>query len=120
MQSRYIIEYDGYCNFCDGFINFVIRNERDKGLFLLKHTIQEDAGSIILHCGEWTEFTNKAIAIIFENLRLPYRFIGVLFRIPIISHFGYKIFAKHRYILFGKKDACDIGLSREIASRLVK
>jgi predicted DCC family thiol-disulfide oxidoreductase YuxK len=115
-----IILFDGVCNFCNGSVNFII--ERDKKNYFKFTPLQSDAGqkfvkkfdlsgldSVIL-VEDDKVFTHSTAALKIAKrlggiLSLLYAFIIVP---KPIRDFFYKLFAKNRYKLFGKKDECMI------------
>lgn len=115
-----IVLFDGVCNFCDGAVNFVI--ERDTKNYFKFAPRQSEIGQKLLreHQIDQTEidsmiviengkaFTHSTAALkLIKGLggfwRLGYVFIIVP---KFIRDFFYKLFAKNRYRLFGKKVAC--------------
>ncbi len=116
-----IVLFDGVCNFCNGAVNFIIRNDPD-GRFKFaplqsevgqrlraKFEIGDDVDSIILVENEDAFMHSSAALRIARGLggiwSVGYVFIVVP---PFIRDWFYKLFAKYRYKLFGKKDVCMI------------
>ena len=124
--------FDGVCNFCDASVNFVIEHDRD-GYFKFA-PLQSDAGtklaaeygiasatvehhdagvnpidSLIL-VEEGKAFTHSTGALrIARRLSAPWSWLYVFIVVPSpIRDFFYRLFAKFRYRLFGKKDECMI------------
>lgn len=116
-----IVLFDGVCNFCNGAVNFIIRHDPDKKFKFAalqsekgtelrsKHYIGNDVDSIILIENDAAYLHSTAALKITSTLggilSLGYAFIIV--PTPIRDWF-YKLFAKYRYRLFGKKDVCRI------------
>ena len=114
-----IILFDGVCNFCNGAVNFIIRHDSEKkfrfaplqseiGQQLKKeHNIGDDIDSIILVEGERAYTHSTAGLRIAKGLggiwSIGYGFIIVP---ASIRDLAYRIFAKYRYRLFGRQDAC--------------
>jgi len=113
-----IILFDGVCNFCNGSVNFII--ERDKNFFFKFAPLQSKIGknfiekfdlsaidSIILVENK-KAFTHSTAALkIARSLGGIWKLFYVFIIIPRpIRDFFYKLFAKYRYILFGKQEAC--------------
>jgi predicted DCC family thiol-disulfide oxidoreductase YuxK len=116
-----IVLFDGVCNFCNDAVNFIIRHDRNGkfkfaplqseigGELRAKYGIDDDVDSIVL-IEKGGVFTHSTAALrILKGLggamSLAYAFIIIP---PPIRDFFYKVFAKHRYRLFGKKDLCMI------------
>jgi predicted DCC family thiol-disulfide oxidoreductase YuxK len=126
-----IVLFDGVCNFCNGAVNFIIRHDPD-GKFKfapLQSTfgeemksefgIGDDIDSIVL-IEDRKAFTHSDAAL--QMLRglggiwsIGYAFIIV--PKPVRDWF-YRLFARHRYSLFGKKDVCMVP-TPEVRSRFL-
>jgi predicted DCC family thiol-disulfide oxidoreductase YuxK len=114
-----IILFDGVCNFCNGWVNFVIA--RDRSRYFKFAPIQSDIGqelrtkcrvdesvdSIILIENETAYIHSTAALRILRKLdRLWPVLYGLIIVPKLIRDFFYKLFARNRYRLFGKKDVC--------------
>lgn len=115
-----IILFDGVCNFCNSSVNFVI--EHDKAGYFKFAPLQSEIGeSLIKEHGIDPTRTDSVILV--EDgkaylhstaaLRIARKLDGmwslayVFIVIPRpIRNVFYKLFAKNRYRLFGKQDAC--------------
>lgn len=119
MDSQPIVLFDGVCNFCDGAVNFVIA--RDKaGIFrfaplqseagrelVAKYEIPEDVDSVILIDNDRAYLHSDAALHIAKRLGGSWRFLTAFAVLPrFVRDWFYRMFAKNRYRLFGKKDAC--------------
>ncbi|MGH9949311.1 MAG: thiol-disulfide oxidoreductase DCC family protein [Pyrinomonadaceae bacterium] len=115
-----IVLFDGVCNFCNGSVNFVI--ERDKAGYFKFAPLQSEIGEG-LAAKYGIEKVETDSVIVIENdraythssaaLRIVKRLDGIWswFYIFIIipkpiRDICYKLFAKYRYKLFGRQDAC--------------
>ena len=120
MDNRYLVIFDGVCNFCNGAVNFII--ERDPyGKFaftpmqsefaqetLRSHRITSvDADTIILVKDGKTFVRTKAALEIARDLT-GYWYLLNVFRVipPPVRDWFYRIFARNRYKLFGKANSC--------------
>jgi len=132
-HEKKIIFFDGVCNLCNGFIDFVIRRD-------LQHTIyycslQSDVAKKMLGDKDITignSFStiyfydngivyNKSSAILRILKQLPrYRTISsILLVLPaFLRNFFYMIIAKNRYRFFGKKETCRLPSPEERAQFL--
>ena len=115
-----IVLFDGVCNFCNSSVNFFI--ERDKNKYFKFAPLQsETADKLALKYGIDRENTDSIILVedgkahthstaalkIAKNLDGIWSVGYVLIIVPkFIRDFFYKLFAKNRYRLFGKKDVC--------------
>ncbi|KXK02905.1 MAG: hypothetical protein UZ17_ACD001001353 [Acidobacteria bacterium OLB17] len=119
MDEAPIVLFDGVCNFCDAAVNFIIT--RDKaGVFrfaplqsdigrelVAKYSIPDDVDSVILIAGGKAHLHSDAALQIARRLGGIWSLAGVLVVIPRpVRDLFYRLFAKYRYRLFGKKDAC--------------
>jgi predicted DCC family thiol-disulfide oxidoreductase YuxK len=131
-KNNSLILFDGVCNLCDGFVQFVI--SRDKPGKFMFGSLQSEAAQRILQ-----EFNlpadelktivliedgkiflrSKAVLKILEQLGGIYK-IAKLFKLypAFISDGVYNFISKHRYRFFGKKDSCMIP-TPELQSRFI-
>ena len=115
-----IVLFDGVCNFCNGSVNFIIA--RDSAGYFKFSPLQSEIGEELMakHGIDKTD-TDSVILIEDEQaythstgaLRIARKLDGIwswtyAFRIVPrpIRDFFYKTFAKYRYRLFGRQDAC--------------
>lgn len=114
-----IVLFDGVCNFCNGAVNFIINHDPDKKFQFAplqseigqelqqKHGIGDDIDSIVL-VEDDRAYTHSTAGLRVARTMggiwsLAYMFIVI----PApIRDFFYKTFAKNRYRLFGRQDAC--------------
>lgn len=115
-----IVLFDGVCNFCNGSVNFII--ERDEKNYFKFAPLQSEISrqyldkfgidkaetdSVILIENE-KAYTHSTAALKIAR-RLPgiwSWFYGFIVVPKPVRDFFYKLFAKNRYSLFGKQDAC--------------
>jgi predicted DCC family thiol-disulfide oxidoreductase YuxK len=113
-----VILFDGECNLCNGFVNFVIdRDHKQRFVFTSLQSkagikIQNEAGiliedtdSIILYDPDSNSFKEKSAAIIhiLRHFKSPWPLIRVFQLIPrFIRNFIYDSIARNRYRWFGK------------------
>lgn len=115
-----IVLFDGVCNFCDGSVNFIIEHDRagyfkfaplqtETGQALLaEHHIDNiETDSVILIENEKAYTHSSAALRIARKLDGVWSWLYFFIVVPRpIRDFFYRIFARYRYRLFGKKDAC--------------
>ena len=130
MEDKKIIFFDGVCNLCNGFINYVINRNKSKSIYYC--TLQSDIAkstlknynNLILEKKFTTIYYysngnlyNKSSAIlhIFLELSTFQKIIArVLFVIPkFIRDSIYNIISRNRYKLFGKKETCRLATKEE-------
>jgi len=114
-----IILFDGVCNFCDSSVQFIIKY--DQAAYFQFASIQSDAGQALLAQYEVPENIDSVILIeqgkvYFEStaaLKICRRLDGfwpvcyIFVMIPsFIRNKMYRLFARNRYRLFGRKEVC--------------
>lgn len=127
-----IILFDGVCDLCNGFVQFVIKRDPHKlfkfaalqstfGQDFLQRLGQnpKDLKSIILIDGEQFYTQSDAALNILKNLK-GYRFAAkFLMLFPrFLRNSVYQIVAKNRYQWFGKKEQCMVP-TPELQSRFL-
>lgn len=115
-----IVLFDGVCNFCNDSVNFVI--EHDKAGYFKFAPLQSDIGEELIAKYEIDPAETDSVILVEDDkaylhssaaLRIARRLDGIwswayLFRIVPwpIRDLAYRTFAKYRYKLFGRRDAC--------------
>jgi predicted DCC family thiol-disulfide oxidoreductase YuxK len=116
-----IVLFDGVCNYCNAMVNFAIRHDPDRKFhfatlqsevgekLLAEHGIGIDVDSVIL-IEDGRAFLHSTAALrIARSLSGIYSLSYVFILIPaFIRDWAYNLFAKYRYRLFGRTDACMI------------
>ena len=119
MGDQPIVLFDGVCNFCDASVNFIISRDR-AGVFrfarlqsvagrelIEKYSIPADVDSVILIDNDRAFIHSDAALRIAQRLGGVWKLLSLFRIVPRpIRDWGYKLFAKNRYRLFGKKDSC--------------
>ncbi len=134
VENKKIIFFDGVCNLCNGFIDFVIRKDKKKEIYYC--SLQSDLAKEILkdhdiilgetfstfYFYDGGKVYNKSTAIlrILKKLTLVYKvFASISFIIPpFLRNAMYSLIAKNRYRLFGKKETCRLPSPEEQAQFL--
>jgi len=126
MQHKVIL-FDGVCNFCSFWVNFVIK--RDKNDIFRFAALQSETGMqylklfglnvtdpdtfVLIEGKEYFIKSTAALKVAWELkswLKISYPLIFL----PIsIRDFLYDLIAKNRYKIFGKKDVCRIPTAEE-------
>ena len=114
-----IVLFDGVCNFCNGSVNFIIDHDPEKrfkfaplqseiGQSLIeKYAIPSDVDSVILVEDGKVYMHSTAGLRIAKGLGGIWSLGYVFIIVPaFIRDWAYKTFAKYRYRLFGKTEAC--------------
>jgi predicted DCC family thiol-disulfide oxidoreductase YuxK len=123
-----LILFDGVCNLCNGFVNFIIDQDKN-GKFKFaslqsdyaKKLLGFDSGelnSVIFFDG--THFYEKSDAVFQIAKQLSkFKWVAVFSFLPRFFLNGvYDLVAKNRYKVFGKSDTCRIP-TEELRSRFL-
>ena len=126
-----IVLFDGVCNFCNAAVNFIIMHDR-QGKFRfaplqstfgeeMRHEfgISKDVDSIVL-IEDRQAFTYSDAALrIARGLGgiCSLGYAGIVLP-KAVRDWCYRLFAKYRYSLFGKKDVCMVP-SPDVRSRFL-
>jgi len=121
-KNTQIILFDGVCNLCNGFVQFIIN--RDPEAKFKFASIQSESGKLILNKlglssndldslvyvkGEKFFIKSSAGLNILNDLRGFWKLFYVFIFIPkFIRDFFYNIISKTRYRIFGKRNFCMI------------
>lgn len=127
-----IVLFDGVCNFCDGSVRFMIARDRS-GYFrfaarqsetgerlMNEYGIDPDATDsvILIEDGKAYAHSSAALRIARKLDSLwPALYAFVIVPRPLRDA-AYKLFARYRYQMFGKKDECMLP-SPEIRARFI-
>jgi predicted DCC family thiol-disulfide oxidoreductase YuxK len=116
-----VILFDGVCEFCNGTVNFLIR--QDKGSLFRFAPIQSEAGQALIKKynlpSEPESFVyieknraylrTTAILMLARKLKWYWSWTQLFWIIPrFVRDAAYKIIAANRYRWFGKKEECMI------------
>jgi len=116
-----IILFDGNCNFCTGWVLWVIRRDKKKRYkfsaselpaaqeLLKKFNNKSTDESVVLVAGDHIYQKSDAALHILIGLGGIFQFAFVLFIFPrFLRNFIYDIIARNRYKWFGRKEQCFI------------
>ena len=114
-----IVLFDGVCNFCNGAVNFIISHDRDKKFRFAplqseigqelqeKYGIGNDIDSIVLVENDKAYTHSTAGLRVARTMGGIWSLAYVFIIVPApIRDFFYRAFAKNRYRLFGRQEAC--------------
>lgn len=118
--DKIVVLFDGVCNFCNASVNWLIdRDPADRFRFaaqqseigqklmaghgvtglMLNTMVVIDRGQILTH--------SSAAMRICRYLPMPWKLLSVFWIVPkFLRDWGYKLFARHRYRMFGQTEAC--------------
>lgn len=115
-----IVLFDGVCNFCNESVDFLIRNDR-KGKFrfaslqsdvgkslLAQHGLQDlPLSTSVLIEGDKVFMNSDAVLETARRLDGVYALAAGLLFIPRpLRDWAYRVFARNRYKLFGRREMC--------------
>lgn len=118
-NTKAIIIFDGYCTLCNSLISLLLRLDKKK-IFLFanfesstwkafSHNLEYSSDSIVLYKDGQFSIQSEAVLRIIETLGYPWKVFIVARIIPFkIREKIYRIIARNRYAIFGKKDNCKI------------
>ncbi|MGA8262904.1 MAG: thiol-disulfide oxidoreductase DCC family protein [Ignavibacteriaceae bacterium] len=126
-QNSDIILFDGVCNFCNFWVNFIIKRD-NKSIFKFA-SLQSEAGIrladkysinkkdidsvILIRDGKYLIKSEAALEIA-KELTPFYKIFYYLKIIPrSVRDFIYDLIAKNRYAIFGKRNTCRIPTEEE-------
>ena len=117
-----IMLYDGVCNVCNASVQFVLAHERaaemqfaslqsERGQKIVaERSLSGSIDSVVVIDGERVYRRSGAVVFVLGRTRAPWRWLApLLWLVPRpLRDLGYDLFAKNRYRMFGKRDACMI------------
>ena len=131
IAGRYVVFFDGVCNLCNGFVNFLIdRDSKNRFMFsslhsgesraLLPADITEAMDSVVVLTPEGHIYRESdAILEIARHMNGLYPALSVFRVLPRGLRDGiYRWVARNRYRWFGKQDVCRVP-TPELTSRFV-
>lgn len=121
MENKALILFDGECNLCNGFVQFVLKRD-PKGYFLfmsqqspnaekilLNYNIKSQLSSVVLIENDQAFKYSSAGLKILKKLTGFWSFFYVLIFFPkFLRDPFYHYIAKNRYKWFGKREQCMI------------
>ena len=121
-----IVYFDGYCNVCNAFVDFLIRRDprgRLRFASLQSSTAQarlparysQDVNTMVFEDdGQISEMSAGALRSI-AALGGAWALVRVFLLVPRFLRDGvYQWVAKHRYLWFGKRETCRIATPEEL------
>ena len=121
-NDKSIILFDGVCNFCNGVVNFLIKQDKEKKLRFA--ALQSEAGKkILVQYGFPPSYQQSFIFIdkgkasrkstaalkLFSQLPWFWKWMQIFWIVPkFLRDAVYEFISKHRYQWFGKKEKCRI------------
>ena len=111
--------FDGVCNLCDGFVNFVAEHDsgrrvrfgaQQKHMEMLERIgAPTDLSTLVLIQGDRFYVQSAAALRTMAVLDWPFRALSVLSLVPSpLRDLGYRFVARHRYRVFGERESCRV------------
>lgn len=117
--NRKIIFFDGYCNLCNAFVDWLVEKHSGfkfaslQGETATQLKIFGNDSVVYLRDGEQHEKSTAALNIL-ADVGGIYRFAKYFLIIPrTIRDFIYEWVAKNRYLFFGKRKTCRLPTAEE-------
>lgn len=124
-MSEKIIFFDGVCNLCNGFINFLFKYNQNPTIKVA--SIQGETATKFLNESERVElatviyqrnghkyYRSGAVLRVLLDMGFPFNSTFIFILIPsFIRDSIYLLIAKNRYKLFGEKDTCRLPTPEE-------
>ena len=122
MNQKIVLLFDGYCNLCNGLVQFVIKADKKKKFKLASLQSEngqtmlkkfgwpiEDFNTLVLIIGDKYYIKSGAALMVFKALGGFWKPFYLFILIPRpLRDFVYSLIARNRYKIFGKRSACMI------------
>lgn len=122
-----VVVFDGVCNLCNALVDFIVRHDPD-GVFQFASNQSEpgqrileaagvmtfDVDTIVLEAdGKYFDRSSATLQIA-KRMGFPWSLAYGLIIVPsFLRDAAYKLLARYRYRLFGKKDLCRVPTPEE-------
>ena len=111
--------FDGVCNLCDGFVNFVADHDAERRVrfgaqqkhedLLTRIGAPTDLSTLVLIQGDAFYLYSDAALRTFAVLDWPLSLMSGFLAVPApLRDAAYKLVAKYRYLVFGKSEDCRV------------
>ncbi len=121
-SEKYIVVFDGVCHLCNGFVNFLLKHDKNDRLRfgLLQYTDKlgtsesirqniSSTDSVALLTGDKVYFRSTAVLKILKRVGRGWQCFYIFMLVPKpIRDWVYDFVARNRYKWFGKRDVCMI------------
>ena len=126
-RTKQIIFFDGVCNFCNFWVNFILRRDKEDVFRFtalqsekakeFTHKINLDISNpdtfILFADGKFYTKSTAALKVC-KELKSPIRLLYPFIVLPkFLRDFIYDLVARNRYKIFGKRDTCRLPSSDE-------
>jgi predicted DCC family thiol-disulfide oxidoreductase YuxK len=127
-ECKSILFFDGVCGLCNRFVDFVLKYDHHGRVFFaplqgttaaacLPEDVVSGLDTVVFLNGNRSSTRSSAIVRILWRLGRVWIILGTLLWIipKPVRDLGYRLMAKHRYRLFGKKETCRLPAPEERA-----
>ena len=116
--SKTIVLFDSVCNLCNGVVQFIITQDSHKrfqfasqqseiGQALLERHKLPAMDTVVLIEGASVYTQSDAVLEILKRLPSPWNWVGAFKIVPkFLRDAVYRLVARYRYNIFGKREAC--------------
>ena len=114
-----LVYFDGVCNLCNGFVDFLIKADKNKTLrysslqshhatvHLPEEFVQIPYNTFVFQNQKGIHLRGRGIIEILVSLGFPYSLATILRLLPSFALDGvYNFIAVRRYAFFGKRESC--------------
>lgn len=127
MNDRQIIFFDGVCNLCNAFVDFLVKRDKDQSFFFAP--LQGEVASLKLPAGRPAQLNSvvlwnqgqileksDAALMILQQLGGGWWLMRVFWIVPaVLRDLVYDFVAANRYRFFGKRETCRLPSPEEKA-----
>ena len=129
-SSTNLLFFDGVCNLCDGFVNFVADTDSENRVqfgALQRHKEllvnrgagryaeggEEELSTLVFIQGSTVYVRSEAALRVMALLDQPWSAVSIFILLPRpLRDLGYKLVAEYRYVVFGKSETCRMPTER--------
>lgn len=125
MQSKQVLFFDGVCNLCNGFVDFIVVRDRKNLIsfaplqggtakqYLPLERINELNTVVLWREGKIFEKSDAALMVL-TQLGGIWGLTKVFWIVPkVLRDLVYDLVARYRYALFGKRETCRLPTQEE-------
>jgi len=126
-EYKQIIFFDGVCNLCNSFVDFVLRHDKERIFQVaslqgetaktkLPAELRDSVSSVVLYSqGELLVKSDAALSVL-TQLGGAWSLLKVFWVVPrSLRDIMYDLVARYRYVLFGRKESCRLPTKEERA-----
>ena len=119
---NHTVIYDAGCNLCTGIVRFVkrrkigsrfrfipLQSEDGRQMLILAGLPSDKADTVVYQTDKGVYLRSTAVLNILKDLGGLWTLFYIFIIIPSpVRDYGYKVVSQNRYIIFGKKNSCDV------------